>query len=114
MPDELVTVTKDEFTQFREAVMDEIRKLGKKLDFVLDPKTGLYLSVNNNTHRITVLEEKIKDQDKKIVEQAALITNLQNKDHEFDNFKTKVVTAIVVVQLLFGAAITLFVTFLKG
>ncbi|MCB0302852.1 MAG: hypothetical protein KDI38_03645 [Calditrichaeota bacterium] len=114
MPENTVTVSKDEFTQFREAVMDEIRKLGKKLDFVLDPKTGLYLSVNDNSHRISVLEKKQDEQDRKIAEQAALITSLQNKDHEFDNFKTKIVTAVAVVQVLFGVAITLLVTFLKG
>ena len=118
MPDQLVTVTKDEFATFRDEVYRQLKDLNQKIGYIIDPERGLYLSVHRNGQKVDALEKELTELkatvDKNKAEQSALNEKLKEKDNEIDRFKTRVTTSFVVIQTIFGAAIALIALFLKG
>jgi chromosome segregation ATPase len=108
MTENTVTVSRDEFTSLREEMRSnqgEIRRdiagLAQKIEYIIDPKKGLYLSVHDNNRRVAFLEKEIdilKAENAKLKEQ----------DARFDKFRIQIVTIVGVIQAAFAAYIALF------
>lgn len=101
MPEDTVTVTKDEFGAFRKEVFEKLTALSQKIDYITDPQRGLYLSVHDNNSRIKKLEEEMR-------EVKAEGVKSKERDNRFETFRVQIITVVAVIQALFAAYLAFF------
>jgi len=101
-----LTVNKDEFAEFKIEVFKRMDNLQSKIDFIIDPQKGLYLSVHDNGKKVKDATELINDLQKKVAE-------LEKYDQSVEKFKTQIITAFFVIQTVAGAIFAV-LSFWKG